>query len=253
MVEIKEALLQFVEKNADSFFAMAQDIFDHPELGRAEYYASNQLTTFLENEGFVVERGIAGIKTAFRATWERGNGGPSIGFMMEYDALKDLGHACGHHLQGPTCIGAALALKAVCDQPFKLVLYGTPDEEVSGGKIDMVNAGCFQDVDVIFSYHTGMNTGCSFSTAALAPIELFFAELRPTQQLHRGMDALLWMLCSWPSMVWKSCVSMSRTAAASTTPFGRTPGSPTLYMNGLMHIIPCEPKSGFTWKTCKSA
>ena len=174
MVEIKEALLQFVEKNADSFFAMAQDIFDHPELGRAEYYASNQLTTFLENEGFVVERGIAGIKTAFRATWERGNGGPSIGFMMEYDALKDLGHACGHHLQGPTCIGAALALKAVCDQPFKLVLYGTPDEEVSGGKIDMVNAGCFQDVDVIFSYHTGMNTGCSFSTAALAPHRIVF-------------------------------------------------------------------------------
>ena len=171
---LKEKILQAVEANSAELFAMACDIFDHPECGREEVYASNLLTNFLEEKGFTVERGIGGLETAFRATWEQGSGGPSIGFMMEYDALRDLGHACGHHLQGPTCIGAALALREVAKEPFKLVLYGTPDEESRGGKIDMVNNGCFRDIDVIFSHHTKSNTCVSQGSMALAPHQVTF-------------------------------------------------------------------------------
>lgn len=160
MSDAKNALLQAVEANADRMFAIACDIFDHPECGREEYYACDLLTRFLEEEGFTVERGVGGLATAFRAAWEQGSGGPAIGFMMEYDALRGMGHACGHHLQGPATMGAALALKAVVKEPFKLVLYGTPDEESRGGKIDMVEAGLFRDVDVMFSYHTGRSTSC---------------------------------------------------------------------------------------------
>ena len=112
-MDIKENLLNVVAANADRLFAIACDIFDHPEIGREEYYASDLLAKLLEGEGFAVERGMGGLETAFRATWEQGSGGPSIGFMMEYDALRGMGHACGHHLQGATTIGAALALKAV--------------------------------------------------------------------------------------------------------------------------------------------
>ena len=170
----REALLQVVESNADKLFKIACDIYDHPEIGREEFYACERLTKFLEGEGFVVERGVGGLGTAFRATWEQGSDGPAIGFMMEYDALRNMGHGCGHHLQGPTTIGAALALKAVVKEPFKLVLYGTPDEENKGGKIDMVDQGLFRDVDVMFSHHTGQKTGCSFSNKALAPQRVTF-------------------------------------------------------------------------------
>ena len=171
---MKKNLLQAVEANADRLFALACDIFDHPEPGREEYYASDRLTKFLQGEGFAVERGIGGLETAFRATWEQGSDGPAIGFMMEYDALRGMGHACGHHLQGPTTIGAALALKEVVKEPFKLVLYGTPDEENKGGKIDMVEQGLFRDVDVMFSHHTGRKTSCSFANKALAPQQVTF-------------------------------------------------------------------------------
>ena len=171
---VKDAIQQAVEANGAELFAIACDIFDHPECGREEVYASNLLTKYLEEIGFAVERGIGGLETAFRATWEQGSGGPSIGFMMEYDALRDLGHACGHHLQSAVCIGAALALMAHCKEPFKLVLYGTPDEESRGGKIDMVNSGCFRDVDVIFSHHTKNNTSISEGSMALAPNRVTF-------------------------------------------------------------------------------
>ena len=173
-MDTKELLLQAVETNADRLFAIACDIFDHPECGREEYYACDLLTRFLEGEGVTVERGVGGLETAFRATWEQGSGGPAIGFMMEYDALRGMGHACGHHLQGPATMGAALALKEAVKAPFKLVLYGTPDEESRGGKINMVEAGLFRDVDVMFSYHTGRSTSCSFANKALAPQQVTF-------------------------------------------------------------------------------
>ena len=174
-MEKKEMLLQAVEKNAQELFAMACDIFDHPEIGGEEVYASGLLESYLEKSGFAVEKGVGGMETAFRATWEQGTGGPSIGFLLEYDALRGgADHACGHHLQGPACIGAALALMESCKEPLKLVLYGTPDEEIQGGKIVMEKNGCFRDVDVMFSYHTGGSTRISYTNRALAPIRVTF-------------------------------------------------------------------------------
>ena len=198
MSKTKEALLRGVEAVADELFAVACDIFDHPEYGRTEVYASDLLTKYLEGKGFAVERGLADLPTSFRATWERGSGGPSIGILMEYDSLKDMGHACGHHLQGPNGIAAALALRDAYPGDFKLVLYGTPDEEIAGGKIDMVNAGCFRDVDVMFGTHTGQGTSASYKNMALAPTWVTFrgtpahAAGSPWKG-HSALDAL--MLC----------------------------------------------------------
>ena len=169
MNAMKEKLLQGVDAVADEMFAVACDIFDHPEHGRTEVYASDLLVRVLEEKGFTVERGLADLPTSFRATWERGTGGPSIGFLLEYDALKDMGHGCGHHLQGPNAIAAALALRDAYPGDFKMVLYGTPDEEIAGGKIDMVNAGCFKDVDVMFATHTASSTSVACGNKALAP------------------------------------------------------------------------------------
>ena len=174
MIQWKDAVTAALQTHRDRLFALGCDIFDHPELGREEYYASDLLTAFLAQRGFEVERGVGGLETAFRATWERGSGGPAIGFMMEYDALRGLGHGCGHHLQGPVCIGAALALMELCDAPFKLVLYGTPDEEGRGGKITMEQNGCFRDVDVMLAYHTGGSAVISYKNKALAPARVTF-------------------------------------------------------------------------------
>ena len=169
-----DQIRETIRKNEAELFAAAAEIFDHPEIGREEYFASELLSKLLAEKGFSVERGIGGVETSFRATWERGEGGPAIGLMMEYDALAGLGHGCGHHLQGPTAIGAALALMDCCGEPFKLVLYGTPDEERRGGKITMVENGCFTDCDVIFGCHTAGNTSVSNANRALAPTRVIF-------------------------------------------------------------------------------
>ena len=117
---MKEQLFGAVEAQRDNLTAMADKIFDHPEYEGEEVMASGLLTDYLKDNDFEVEMGVGGFKTAFRAVYEHGTGGPVIGILCEYDALKGLGHGCGHHMQGPSCLGAAIALKnAGLKEPFK--------------------------------------------------------------------------------------------------------------------------------------
>ena len=158
---MKEQLFQKIEDQKEKLWEMADFIFDHPEYEGKEYQAAELLTGYLEKNGFQVERGIAGYETAFRAVYENGTGGPSIGILCEYDALRGLGHGCGHHMQGPACLGAAVALKETAgDAPFKLTVYGTPAEETLGSKCDMVKLGCFLEFDTAFMMH-GSPTTCT--------------------------------------------------------------------------------------------
>lgn len=158
---MKEQLFQKIEDQKEKLWEMADFIFDHPEYEGKEYQAAELLTNYLEKNGFQVERGIAGYETAFRAVYENGTGGPSIGILCEYDALRGLGHGCGHHMQGPACLGAAVALKETAgDAPFKLTVYGTPAEETLGSKCDMVKLGCFLELDIAFMMH-GSPTTCT--------------------------------------------------------------------------------------------
>lgn len=174
-MEEKELLFQEVDGLSDRLTALADDIFDHPEPGLEEERASGQLAELFREEGFQVETGIAGLPTAFRAVYEQGSGGPSIGLLCEYDALEHVGHACGHHIQGPAIFGAAAALKRVCrSQPYRLVVYGTPAEETIGGKILMKERGCFQDIDVALMMHPGPTTTTDIKCMALATYEVRF-------------------------------------------------------------------------------
>ena len=151
---MKDSVLRNIDMRRKVLVDLSDRIFDHPEIGLQEYQASNWLEAYLESNGFVVERGVGGLETAFRAVYENGIGGPSIGFLCEYDALAKQGHACGHHLQGPCIIGAALAIKeCVRDKAYKLVVYGTPAEETISGKVTMIENGCFQDIDVALMMH----------------------------------------------------------------------------------------------------
>ncbi|WP_400164457.1 M20 family metallopeptidase [Brevibacillus sp. TJ4] len=152
--ETKLAIQQAVDVRDAQLREIALHIHANPELGFTEHKAVQWLTAPLKEAGFDVEVGIAGLDTAFRATWVGKEDGPTIALIGEYDALPELGHACGHNLIGTAAVGAALALKEACpDLPGKLLVLGTPAEEGGGGKIYMCEAGVFDGVDAAMMCH----------------------------------------------------------------------------------------------------
>lgn len=164
---MKKALLTKIEELAPGFYDLSDHIWSHPELGFQEHEACRVLTERLKADGFTIEMGVGGLETAFRATYQHGEGGPSIGLLAEYDALAGLGHACGHHMQGPTLLLCAEAIQAlVTDQPYRLVFYGTPAEEMAPAKQTMWDNGCFRDIDVALMTHGSINTACDESSLA---------------------------------------------------------------------------------------
>lgn len=194
---MKEKLYGLVEAQADRLLSMANQIFDNPEYDGEEFFASGLLEDYLEENGFAVERGLKDWPTAFRATWKQGEGGPRIGLLCEYDALRNLGHGCGHHMQGPCICGTAVALKnAGIDKPFELVVYGTPAEESLSAKVTMWENGCFRDIDVALMMHGGPDTCVDEKSLALSNYTITFhgkgahAALAPDQG-RSALDALL--------------------------------------------------------------
>lgn len=155
----KETLFAEVDRLMPTLIAVADQIFDYAEPGNREFRSARLLAELLIKLGFSVEMGVGGLDTAFRG--EFGSEGPSFGLLCEYDALENLGHACGHHLQGPAIIGAAAALKLACaEHPCRIIVYGTPAEETTSGKVTMLRNGCFQDIDVALMMH-GSPTTCT--------------------------------------------------------------------------------------------
>lgn len=172
---MKKDIWQSIDQSAQQWIDLADWIFDHPELGNQEFQASARLIEILEQAGFQIERNVAGLATAFRAEVHHGEGGPVIGLLTEYDALEKLGHACGHHLQGPAVLAAALAIqKNLNDQPYTLVVYGTPAEETTSGKIAMLRQGYFEELDVALMIHANPGTTVDVKSMALATFTVTF-------------------------------------------------------------------------------
>ena len=140
--------------NKEELIHIASDIFCHPETAYQEIYSSKRLADFLEEQGFQVTWKTAGIDTAFTAVW--GYGKPMLGFLAEYDALPEIGHACGHNLLGTAVCAAACALKedmTASGTQGTIIVYGCPAEEIMSGKIVMNDAGVFDDLDVGVMWH----------------------------------------------------------------------------------------------------
>ena len=132
--------------------AIARDLHAHPEILFEERHAAEILTGELEEHGFEVERGVAGLETAFVATY--GSGAPVVGILAEYDALPGLGHACGHNLIATWAVGAGIALRrALPDVQGTIKVIGTPGEEGGGGKVIMAEAGLFNGLDAAMMLH----------------------------------------------------------------------------------------------------
>ena len=167
-----------IDRQQETLFDLTCQIFDNPECRGKEFFASQLLIHALEEADFAVERGVGGQETAFRATWSQGEGGPNIGILGEYDALEGMGHGCGHHIQTPAAIGAAIAVRdalAGSDLPFTITVYGTPAEETYGGKILMAEQGCFRELDIALATHaTGANAFVGGSSMALHSYRVIF-------------------------------------------------------------------------------
>lgn len=150
----KEKACAHVDEIRSELIRVSSEIFHNPEIAFKEFKASRLLADVLEKSGFKVELGIAGLETAIHAVHPAASDGPSIAILGEYDALPEIGHACGHNLIATSALGACLALGTIKEElPGKLVFMGTPAEEDRGGKIDMVEAGLFNDIDATMMFH----------------------------------------------------------------------------------------------------
>lgn len=181
-------------------------IYNNPELGNEEYKAVEALTIFLKEHNFQVECPIADMDTAFKATFDSGKPGMTIGYLCEYDALPKIGHGCGHNMIGVMSSGAAVALSKVLDEiGGKIIVYGTPAEETNGGKVILAEAGVFDELDAAMIVHPDGETRASGSSSALYPIRFIYKgktahaascpekginALNSVIQLFNGIDAL---------------------------------------------------------------
>ncbi len=143
MSQIEDYLTQVanhVQQNKEKYVTLSHQLHEHPEIGNEERFACSQLTHALKEAGFEIKIDIATHPTGFIAVKDSHKEGPSIGILMEYDALKKIGHACGHNVIAMMSLGAALATASVMDElGGRLIVYGTPAEEGGPHGIRKIN------------------------------------------------------------------------------------------------------------------
>ena len=148
-----ETIVSAIDSRAAALAELARKIHAHPELRFEERQASAWLADTVEHAGVTVERGVGGLPTAFRARVGR-SGGPRVAILAEYDALPEIGHACGHNLIAGGAVGAFLGLASMAEElDGEVLLLGTPGEEGGGGKIKLLEAGAFEGVDAAMMFH----------------------------------------------------------------------------------------------------
>lgn len=190
---MKHIINEQIEQLRSTFYKISQYIGENPELGHEEWKASKILSEELANHGFQVNIGTSGLPTAFDAVFDSGTKGPSVGFMAEYDALPELGHACGHNLIGTMAIAAAIGLsKVIKNCGGKIYVYGTPAEETRGGKVTMAQQGIFDHLDVAMMVHPLYRHEKSGSSLAMDAIqfEFFGKPAHAAASPHEGINAL---------------------------------------------------------------
>lgn len=151
---IKEKIISEIEHNKVQLTQLNDDIFDHPEISGEEYETSKKIVTLLKDKGYETEYPFSGLDTAFKAVFGKNNHKYKIAIMTEYDALPEIGHACGHCLSGSISILAGLSLKDLQDElDADIHIIGTPIEETDGAKCEMVKKGVFNDYDMAMMVH----------------------------------------------------------------------------------------------------
>lgn len=199
----QHAALEAAADLDDLVAGMSQTLWDYSETALRETRSAQYLAGILEEQGFEVEMGVAGMPTAFVASW--GSGSPVIGVLAEFDALPGIGnaalpertdreddwphgHGCGHNLFGAASVGSALAIKRIMEErglSGTIKLYGTPAEETVVGKVYMARAGVFDELDAALEWHPDLETATS--NRATQAMNNFEVEFRG-QAAHSAFD-----------------------------------------------------------------
>ena len=189
---MKEKLFTEIDKLQSELVDLSRNIHANPELAFEEHKSAAFVMELLKNHGFEVEFPAGGLETAFRATYNGCGEGPAIAYMAEYDALPEMGHACGHNLIAMVSAGAAIGLSKLMDKlPGKLVLMGTPAEELGGGKVLMVQNGAFKGIDFALMAHPGRANRIGGKSLAITDVTIeFFGKPAHSSAPEKGINAL---------------------------------------------------------------
>jgi len=195
--QMNSGLKRAIQKEVTSYKAdlkrLCKDLFDNPEVAWQEHRSSRLVADFLRRNGFLIDIGICGLSTAFRASY--GVGTPVIAFLAEYDALPEVGHACGHNIIASAAAGAAVAARLAIDTYGGcVVVLGCPAEEQLGGKVIMANQEAFEKVDAAMIVHPcsgGGNWAGILSTSSLSlDIEYWGKKSHAASDPWSGINAL---------------------------------------------------------------
>ncbi|BAK33572.1 putative amidohydrolase [Microlunatus phosphovorus NM-1] len=196
---LKDQAAAEVERRKPQLLELSREIHANPELSWQEFKASARIADIMRDAGFATELGAYGIETAVEATF--GEGDLTVAVCAEYDALPGIGHGCGHNVIATAGVGAALALASVADEAgLRVKLLGTPAEEHGGGKVAMLLAGAWEDVDFSLMVHgmTGEDGSASgFHSTAVDRFEVIFhgltahAAAMPDQGINAAAAATL--------------------------------------------------------------
>jgi len=195
---LRQEILNAVDIASPELLGLARFIHSHPELAMQEHQAAARCIELLARHGYQVQAGVAGLPTAFLGT--RGQGSPQVGILVEYDALPEVGHGCGHNLLAGATLGAAVGIATVLPQVTGTVLvYGTPGEESKGGKVHMLRAGLFEGLEAALATHAGAGPTAFVPTvpgsgnllaAQWLKVEFFGKPAHAGVDPHKGVNAL---------------------------------------------------------------
>ncbi len=168
----KDSARASVDEQLDRLVEISRTMYENPEIGYQERETSKILADYLVENGFEVERSAYGIETAFAASV---GSGPEVVICAEMDALPGVGHACGHNIIATAAIGAGVALATVAeDLGVRVTVLGTPAEEAYGGKVDLINAGAFENVSAAMMIHPSTRDVVDPNVIAVAHWEVVY-------------------------------------------------------------------------------
>ena len=196
--ELKTEVNKQVDSQHRELIELSLKIHANPELGYQEEKALGWLTDYIGRNGFQIEKGIGSLSTSFKAVY--GSGKPVIALLAEYDALPEVGHACGHNIIATSSIGAGVASKCIIDNyGGTLAVVGTPAEELFGGKVIMLRTGVFNEVDVAMIVHPGVRNLAVIESLACISLEVEFFGKSAHAAAHpdEGINALEAMILAF--------------------------------------------------------
>ncbi len=172
---LRELAVKSVEDQLPDLLRIKESLYLNPEVGGEEAKSSALLIDYLRGHGFTITENLENIDYCFKAVYDSGREGVSIGLTAEYDALPEIGHGCGHNIIATAPTGAAVAMKALVDElGGKVILYGTPAEECFVRKCDLARAGVFKEIDFCLTIHPNPVNLSSGKTTAIEAIQVDF-------------------------------------------------------------------------------